>query len=162
MAEVTETQLPGVGVRYEFTTDDGERVGVLWHHSGRREVVVYDRDDPDVGRTVLHLEHRRQPGPSTELLGAAQVSEAVGAVQQRIEGLAIEWVEVAESSPTMAGRPSARASCAPAPARRSSPSSAAGHHRARTRPRLRARAGDVVVAVGTPDGLEQLRAALRA
>ena len=55
MAEVTETQLPGVGVRYEFKTGDKDHVGVVHHHSGRREIVVYDRKDPDVARSVLEL-----------------------------------------------------------------------------------------------------------
>ena len=34
MADVTETQLPGVGVRHEFTTADGERVAVLTTAAG--------------------------------------------------------------------------------------------------------------------------------
>ncbi len=47
MADVTEVRLPRVGVRHEFTTAEGERIGVLSHRNGRREIVVYDRDDPD-------------------------------------------------------------------------------------------------------------------
>ena len=47
MADVRETKLPGVGVRHEFTTDDGTDLGVLVHHDGRREILVYDSDDPD-------------------------------------------------------------------------------------------------------------------
>ena len=91
MHDVREVRLPGVGVRHEFTTAGGVRVGVLSHHTGRREVLVYDRQDPDASTTVLHL----APDDCrtlAELLGATQVSEAVAAVQQRIEGLAIDWV----------------------------------------------------------------------
>lgn len=55
MTEVTETQLPGVGVRHEFTTVAGERVVVLSHRTGRRELAVYDRVDPDACTTALHL-----------------------------------------------------------------------------------------------------------
>ena len=47
MADVRETKLPGVGVRHEFTTADGTDIGVLVHHDGRREILVYDSDDPD-------------------------------------------------------------------------------------------------------------------
>jgi TrkA domain protein len=53
--EVTETRLPGVGVRHEFTTANGDRVSVLFHRTGRREIALYERDDPDVCTTVLHL-----------------------------------------------------------------------------------------------------------
>jgi K+:H+ antiporter subunit KhtT len=55
MAEVTETPLPGVGVRHEFTTAAGERLVILSHRTGRREIAVYDRADPDASTTVLHL-----------------------------------------------------------------------------------------------------------
>lgn len=98
MPDVTEIQLPGVGVRHEFTTAKGERVGVLAHRSGRREVVVDDRADPDRCTTVLHL----SPDDTrtlADILGATQVSEALAAVQQRVEGLAIDWVTIPAPSP---------------------------------------------------------------
>ncbi|QYG93113.1 cation:proton antiporter regulatory subunit [Iamia sp. SCSIO 61187] len=98
MAEVTETQLPGVGVRLEFTTASGTIVGVITHRTGRRELVVYDRVDPDrcLAQIVLDGDDART---LAELLGASRVNEALTAVQQRIEGLAIEWLTVEPSSP---------------------------------------------------------------
>lgn len=160
MADIQETQLPGVGVRHEFTTAGGERLSVVTHRSGRRELAVYDRSDPDVCRTFLHLstDDTRTLG---ELLGASQVSEAVGAVQQQVEGLAIEWMRIPPGS-AMAGTTIAQ-----------------GQFRTRTGVSVVAvvRGGttipapgpehefteeDVVVAVGTPAGLQQLRALLGA
>lgn len=55
MAEVTETQLPGIGTRYEFTAASGERLVLLKHRAGHREIAVYGRVDPDACTTVLHL-----------------------------------------------------------------------------------------------------------
>ena len=55
MSDIEETLLPGVGVRREFTSAGGERVSLLTHRTGRRELAIYDGDDPDVCRTVLHL-----------------------------------------------------------------------------------------------------------
>ena len=86
MATVRETKLPGVGVRREFTTESGEDVAVLVHNDGRREVLVYDTDDPDVCRTVMALT-RDDTSTLNELLGARRVTEVVTAVQQEIEGL---------------------------------------------------------------------------
>ena len=100
MAIVRETKLPGVGVRQEFTTSNGAVVGVLQHHDGRHDVLVYDRDDPDICTTVVQLD-----GDDTrtlaELLGAVQLTEGLGAVQQQIEGLAIEWIALPASSPAV-------------------------------------------------------------
>ena len=100
MPDVTETPLPGVGVRHEFVTAGGERIAVLTHRTGRREVAIYDRADPDACTTVLHL----SPDDTrtlAELLGASPVSEAVSAVQQRLEGLAIDWVTIPGGSPVL-------------------------------------------------------------
>lgn len=154
MPEVTEVRLPGVGVRHDYTTEAGERVGVLTHRGGRREILVYDRDDPDRCRAVLHLSND-DTRTLAELLGAPQVSEALTSVQ-RIEGLAIDWLAIAAES------------------RFSASTIAEGRFRTRTGasivaiirgdttvpspgPDQRLEAGDVVVAVGTPEGLAQLR-----
>lgn len=56
MREFTETPLPGVGVRHEFTSGAGRRVAVVSHRSGRRELALYRRDDPDACRTILELD----------------------------------------------------------------------------------------------------------
>jgi TrkA domain protein len=155
MPEVSETPLPGVGVRHEFLTAGGERVTVLTHRTGRRELAIYDRADPDACTTVLHL----SPDDTrtlSELLGASHVSETVAAVQQRLEGLSIDWVTV------------------PARSRSVGTTIAEGAFRTRTGASIVAvvrggttlpapgpdhtvAAGDVVVSVGTTEGLAQLR-----
>ena len=155
MPEVQETLLPGVGVRHEFTTEAGERVAVLTHRTGRREVAVYDRDDPDTCHTVLHLS-AHDTRTLGELLGASQVSEAVTAVQQRLEGLAIEWLTVG------AGSPFAGATIADGRFRTETGTSIVAIVRASSTipapgPEATLEPGDVLVAVGTPDGLTRLR-----
>src|SRR3954454_1642006 len=96
MPEIEETLLPGVGVRHEFTTADGDRVAVITHRTGRREIAVYDRSDPDVCRTALRL-GTEDAAALAELLGTSHVSEAIRSAQ-RLEGLAIDWVTVPDHS----------------------------------------------------------------
>jgi len=38
--------LPGVGVRYDFTTRAGDQIGVIAHRRGRFDFLLYDRHDP--------------------------------------------------------------------------------------------------------------------
>jgi len=159
MPEVIETQLPGVGVRHEFSTGSGERVAVLSHRTGRREIAVYDRADPDSCTTVLHL----SPDDTrtlADLLGGGPLSEAVAGVQ-RLAGVALDWIPIRPGS--------------------SNAGSTIGDARLRTRtgssvvalvrgdetipapgPETVLAADDVVVAVGTPAGLRQLRDLLAA
>lgn len=155
MTEVRETMLPGVGVRHEFTLDNDDRVAVLTHRGGSREIAVYDRDDTDACTTVLRLSPT-DTSTLSELLGGTHVSEAVAAVQQQIEGLAIEWVTVAPGSAFVGGtiadgafRTRTGASIV-AVIRGDSTIPAPG-------PDHRFEPADVVVAVGTPDGLAQVR-----
>jgi len=159
VAEVTETQLPGVGVRYEFTTHDGALLGVLHHHGGRREIVVYDEDDPDRASSVVELD-ADDSRTLSELLGATQVTEAVRVMQQRIEGLTLEWIELTPRS-SMIGR-----TIADGELRTRTGTSVVAVIRGETTepapgPDFAFQAGDVAVAVGTPEGLELLRVALR-
>lgn len=154
MPEVTEVRLPGVGVRHEYTTAAGVRIGVLTHRGGRRELLVYDRDDPDRPATSVHLS-ADDTRTLAELLGAPQLAEAVTSVQA-IEGLAIDWVAVAE------GSPAAGTTIADGAFRTRTGVSIVAVVRGHTTvaspgPEYRFEAGDVAVAVGTPEGLGQLR-----
>ena len=97
MSQVSETHLPGVGVRHDFVTHEGERIGVLSHRTGRRELLLYDEADPDACRSVVHLDVD-DTRTLSELLGASKVSESVAAVQQQVEGLAIDWITVGSAS----------------------------------------------------------------
>jgi TrkA domain protein len=50
--DIEVTDLPGIGVRYDFTTGAGDRLGVLVHQSGARELLIYEHGDPDRARTL--------------------------------------------------------------------------------------------------------------
>lgn len=160
MSDVEEVQLPGVGVRLDFTTSFGDKVAVLVHRGGRRELLVYDKEDPDQCSTVLQLSVN-DTHTLSELLGGSQVSEAVGPVEHEIEGLAIDWITLPEDS-SFAGK-------------------TLGDGRIRTRtgvsvvavvrgentvpapgPAFIFQAGDVAVAVGTPPGIAEARTILEA
>jgi TrkA domain protein len=154
MAEVTETPLPGVGVRHEFTTAAGERLAVLSHRTGRREIAVYDRADPDACTTVLHL----SPDDTrtlVELLGGSPLSEAAAGVQ-RLAGVAIDWI------PMRAGSEQVGATIGGGRLRTRTGASVVALVRGNDTlpapgPDETLESGDVVVAVGTPEGLRQLR-----
>jgi TrkA domain protein len=45
--EVEQTPLPGVGIRYDFATAAGRRLGVVIHRDGRTDVIISSEDDPD-------------------------------------------------------------------------------------------------------------------
>ncbi len=101
--DVNETPLPGVGLRYDFTTRSGRQVGVVSHRNDRRDLLVYDRKDPDTCTEVVQLTEE-ESDTLAEILGAARITGRLAELQQRIEGLAIDWLEIPPGSP-YAGRP---------------------------------------------------------
>ena len=158
MTTVRETKLPGIGVRQEFNTTSGELIGVLQYHDGRRDVLVYDRDDPDTCSTMLRLDDE-DTRTLAELLGASHLTEGLQAVQQQIEGLAIEWIALPASSPAVGTtigegmfRTKTGASVV-AVIRRGASVPAPD-------PEFALAADDTVVAVGTAENLVDLRALL--
>ncbi len=158
--DVNETHLPGVGLRYDMTTAAGDRVGVLIHRLGRRELLVYDRHDPDAAVVNVRLE-LDEARTLAEMFGAALVSAQVSAMQQRLEGVTIDWLPIDSASP-LAGR-----SLRDAAIHTRTGVSVVGVVRGDTMiPAPAAEfcfdVGDIAVSVGTPEGLEQLTAMARA
>jgi TrkA domain protein len=151
--EVRETHLPGLGARFEFTTSRGSRVGVVLHRSGRRELLLYDRDDPDTCRDVVALDPE-DSRTLAELLGGSRVAEELDRVQQ-VEGLAIDWL------PLGSGSPYADKTIGDTQARSRTGTSIVAVLRDEQAfpaptPDFQLVAGDTLLVVGTPRGIEQL------
>jgi TrkA domain protein len=100
--DIQETALPGVGLRHDFTTRSGRQLGVVTHRSGRRDLLIYDRADPDACQEVVQLT-AEEADALAELLGAARIVEHLADLQQQVEGLAIDWLPIRPGSP-FAGR----------------------------------------------------------
>jgi TrkA domain protein len=96
MPVIRETKLPGVGIEYDFTTRSGDHIGVIARHSGRREVVVYDPEDPDAVKTQFELTEG-EGAALAELMGGTRITAQLAALTVDVEGLLIEWIPL---SPT--------------------------------------------------------------
>jgi TrkA domain protein len=103
MPKLEETSLPGVGLRLEFVTTEGNRIGVIHHRTGRRELFICSEDDPDTVTTSLDLTDDDSHALA-EALGASTVIENLADLQQQVEGLAIDWLTLEAGTPYV-GRP---------------------------------------------------------
>lgn len=154
MPRIEETPLPGVGVRHDFLTRGGARVGVISHRTGRRELLIYSGRDPDACSEVLRLDED-EGHALADLLGGSTVSEHVGGVTQQIEGLTIDWLKISSRS-TASGK-----TIADCGVRVETGASIVAIVRGgETTPAPRGdfvlAAGDTVVVVGTQQGVEAL------
>lgn len=108
MGEVSETDLPGVGIRYDMSTSGGRGLGVVVHQSGRRDLVVYDKRDPDSASESVELSED-EAHTLAEVLGGSRVVEHIDETLQRIEDLVISWVRI-EPDASVVGQTLAEAS----------------------------------------------------
>ncbi len=152
--ELEETLLPGIGVRYELRTRAGELLAIVVHREGGAEIAVYDRRDPDRARSVLRL-NPEEVDAVAEVLGAPRLTQRFADLSREVPGLESGRFPIHPGSPFV-GRP-------------------LGDTRARTLtgcsivaivrdaevvpspgPTDVLRAGDVLVAIGSERGLEEL------
>jgi TrkA domain protein len=63
MAHPTRTTLPGIGTRYDLTTEGGKHVSVVVHTDGRRFLGFHDPEDDDNCRDSVPLD----PGEAAAL-----------------------------------------------------------------------------------------------
>lgn len=158
MTEIQETPLPGVGQRVEFISDDGNRIGVIHHRAGKRELFVCTAEDPDAVSLSLRLTDDESHALA-DALGGSSVVESLNRLTHQIEGLAIDWLEVGPETPFV-GKP-------------------IGNAQVRTRtgvsivavirgeaafpapePEFQIESGDTLVVVGTAEGIEAARGLL--
>ena len=151
--DVEVTRLPGVGVKQEFATVTGRRLGVLTYRDGHRELLVSDLDDPDACSATVPLTEPECVALGT-LLGAPNLVAQLRDEHSEVTGVGTSQLPVAPGSP-YAGRTLGDTALRT----RSGASVVAvvrtGAVHASPRPDFRFEAGDLVVVVGTPDGLRQ-------
>ena len=95
MASVKETNLPGVGVRHEFKTRAGERLGTITHRSGRRDLLIYSQKDPDACARSIRLEDE-DVDTLAELLGVeSQIEREQERVRGEVGGMTLDWLPIA-------------------------------------------------------------------
>ncbi|MCW2613311.1 MAG: putative regulatory ligand binding protein C-terminal domain of channel like protein [Frankiales bacterium] len=150
--DVRETALPGVGVRHDFTTEAGRHVGLISYRSGRREVLFYDGRDPDAVSQSLELSADEAEALAA-LLGATRITRELFSLPQQVEGLVVEWLRLPPTS-SFAGR-----TLGDTQARTRTGASVVaivreGQVRPSPAPEVGLLGGDVLVVVGTPQGLE--------
>jgi TrkA domain protein len=151
--EITNRVLPGIGVCQEVALHDGRRVGVVTRRNGLRDIVIYDDDGDGADATVALTDD--EANAVAEILGAPQLTFRLAALQRQADGLTVEQLPVPAESP-FANRP-----LGDTQARTRTGASIVAVLRQGTThpspgPEFTLHAGDLIVSVGTREGLDHL------
>jgi TrkA domain protein len=153
--DVEVTRLPGIGTKQEFTTARGRLVGVLNHRDGHRELLVHAAGDPDSCAASINLTEPEANALST-LLGAPNL---VAKLQQEVSGVDTAQFPITPGSPYV-GRPLAATQMRTRTATSIVAVVRAGVVSPSPRPDFVFAVDDLVVIVGTGEGLKAAAAIL--
>lgn len=84
--DITQTLLPGVGVRYDMTTRKGVPLSVVVHREGPADLCVSSKTDPDDVRVAISLTEE-EIDALTDVLGAHRITEGMADLTREIPGL---------------------------------------------------------------------------
>jgi TrkA domain protein len=148
---VEVTPLPGIGVRKDFALRDGRRIGVVSYRDGKLELIVSKTDDPDACVAEVPLSHD-EAGALANLLGAPQLVANLKD-QRDMAGLHTRQIPVNENTP-FDGRPLGDTALRSRTGVSVVAVMRAGEAHPSPLPDFILTAGDLLVVVGTNEGLD--------
>jgi TrkA domain protein len=149
---VEVTPLPGIGVRKDFAIRNGRRIGVVTQRDGHIELIISKSDDPDACLASLPLT-ADEAGTLANLLGAPQLVAQLTEEHRDLAGIHTRQLPIQSRSP-FDGRTlgdtamRTRTSVSVVAVMR------AGQVHPSPTPDFTITSGDLLVAVGTSEGLD--------
>jgi TrkA domain protein len=148
---VEVTPLPGIGTREDFMIRAGRRIGVITYRDGKFELIISKTDDPDACSASIPL---TPPEASTlaNLLGAPQLVAQLNEQHSAVSGIGTKQFPVVPGS-TYDGKPLGDTQLRTRTGASIVAVVRAGTVHPSPRPDFTFAGGDLVVVVGTTDGL---------
>ncbi len=153
---VEVTPLPGIGVRKDFALRGGRRVGVVSHRDGRLELIVSHQDDPDASLAEVALTPE-EAGALANLLGGPQLVARLNDEHRDLPGIRTRQIPVGDP---FDGRTLGDTALRTRTGVSVVAVMRAGQVRPSPTPDFTLTAGDLLVTVGTTEGLDSAVAIL--
>ncbi|MHA4409713.1 cation:proton antiporter regulatory subunit [Bacillus cereus] len=97
---IRESELPGIGCKFEVITKGNEKMVIVIHDDGRREMYHFDADhEESISSVSLRDSEARQI--AAILGGMVYRPQALDTIEMAFEGLSIEWFKVENNAPVV-------------------------------------------------------------
>jgi TrkA domain protein len=97
---ISESELPGIGRRYEIIASKGQTLVLIIHRSGRRDLYVIPRGE-DEPRCAVELTDDQARRIGAILGGAYYKPDVVEEIESIIGDFVVDWVTISEDSPVV-------------------------------------------------------------
>ncbi|WP_375481579.1 cation:proton antiporter regulatory subunit [uncultured Jatrophihabitans sp.] len=148
---VTTEVVPGVGLRHDLTLDEGHRLGVVVRRDGGHDLVVAGENGSEVSVRLGQAE----ADAVAELLGGPKVVKRLTALQRAAAGVLTEQLPMPKHSP-YSGRPLSDTRARTRTRASIVAVMRGGATQPSPAPDFVLEGGDLVVAIGTRESLDQL------
>jgi TrkA domain protein len=100
MGNIRETDLIGIGKKYQIETSLGEQLIVVIHDDGRRELYSYN-DDENETQCVVTLDDAEARQVAGIIGGLSYKPKHLETIEVALDDLIIEWYKVPDNSPVL-------------------------------------------------------------
>ena len=94
MSMISEANLPGVGRKFQVETNSGDRLIIVIHDDGHRELYHYNRKNLDRAASVLTLTDGEARQIAGIIGGLTYVPKALPSTEVVLDDLVLEWFTI--------------------------------------------------------------------
>lgn len=92
--DIRESELPGIGKKYNLRARSGDNLVIIVHNDERRELFHLDPDNPDESLSMITLDDDEARSAASIIAGMTYKPKYVDNQEVQLDDLLIEWVRL--------------------------------------------------------------------